>query len=66
MTYHTPTTDRLTRLARRLGLDATVIRSDRDMSGRYLLYAGSLPLTPLGWSRQEAAETLRRLAAERE
>ena len=58
-------TEKLTRLARRLGYArAQVVKSGRDVAGKYLLSQGVLPLTGLGWTVREAAETLRRLAAE--
>lgn len=55
--YSTPTTERLTRLARRYRAGTAVLRSDSDMEGRYLLLRGRHWLG-LGWSCREAEEEL--------
>jgi hypothetical protein len=59
MNSETTTTKKLTKLAHKLGYGGTVLRSDNDMAGRYLLNRGSLPVDGLGWTAKEAADTLR-------
>ena len=55
--------EELTKIARVNGLCITVFQSTVDTAGKYLAYDGHLPMTGLGWTKAEAKEEIRKMAA---
>lgn len=61
----TKTSKRLTRLARRLlGPSYFVLTASSDAKGKYLLFSAGSFVSGLGWTREQAEETIRQSSDE--